>query len=199
MRFPELRAELHHVALTLDQVLELDLPSTPLKGTEKRSAKWREATGREQTEIDALAALRPDVLRQIAEDALLPFYDPTLDGRVAAAWGEFEADAEAWFERLPEYAKTKAEIAEARAAVVTAAAALADAQRRALDVMSGAADEADNPPEPPDTMAIKPELAGDAPEPLFMTDDDWLTATQKLIDRKRLIFPDDDGESDDEG
>jgi Histidine kinase-, DNA gyrase B-, and HSP90-like ATPase len=200
LRFPELRAELHHVALTLDQVLELGLPSTPLKGTEKRATKWRDATGREQTEIDALAALRPDVLRQIAEDALLPFYDPTLDGRFEAASDEFEAAAEAWFERLPEYAKVAREIAEARAVAVTAVAALADAQRRALDVMSVAADDADDPPEPPDTMAIEPELAEDAPEPLFTTENDWLTATQKLIDRKRLAdLGGDDGESDDDG
>ena len=31
--------------------------------------------GVEQTEIDALASLRPDLLRQIARDAIAPFYD----------------------------------------------------------------------------------------------------------------------------
>ena len=66
MRFPDLRAELHHVALTLDQVKQYELPSTPLKETEKRAERWREVMQHEQTEIDALAALRPDVLRQIA-------------------------------------------------------------------------------------------------------------------------------------
>ena len=62
-----------------------DLPSTPLKETERRADRWREAFGVEQTEIDALATLRPDVLSQIVEDALTPFYDPTLSLRVEEA------------------------------------------------------------------------------------------------------------------
>jgi len=46
--------------------------------------------GHEQTEIDALAALRPDALRRITLDALAPFYDFTLDERCAAAGGNGE-------------------------------------------------------------------------------------------------------------
>lgn len=77
--------ELHRVALTPDQVREYGLPSTPLKDTEKRADGWRQATGVEQTEIDALASLRPDLLRRIARDALSPFYDYELDRSVARA------------------------------------------------------------------------------------------------------------------
>jgi hypothetical protein len=51
--------ELHRVALTPDQVHELDLPSTPLKEGERRAGKWEQATGLAQTEMDALIALRP--------------------------------------------------------------------------------------------------------------------------------------------
>src|SRR5262249_35061855 len=40
-----LQIQLHAVALTLDQVREYDLPSTPLKETERRASKWREAMG----------------------------------------------------------------------------------------------------------------------------------------------------------
>jgi hypothetical protein len=58
--FPELRFEVVPVALTVDQVRELGLPSTPLKETEKRADRWRQAFGVEQTEIDALATLQPD-------------------------------------------------------------------------------------------------------------------------------------------
>jgi hypothetical protein len=39
----------------------------------------------EQTEIDALAALRPEVLRDIALEAIEPFYDPTLAERTQEA------------------------------------------------------------------------------------------------------------------
>ena len=50
--------------------------STPLKETERRADRWREAHGGlEQTEIDALAALRPDVLREIVRDAFEPYFD----------------------------------------------------------------------------------------------------------------------------
>jgi hypothetical protein len=61
------------------------LPSTPLKDTERRGDAWRAAWGIEQTEIDALASLRPDLLRSIARAALAPFYDWTLDARVKEA------------------------------------------------------------------------------------------------------------------
>jgi hypothetical protein len=57
--FPKFRFEVVPVALTVDQVRELGLPSTPLKETEKRADRWREAFGVEQTEIDALATLQP--------------------------------------------------------------------------------------------------------------------------------------------
>ena len=77
--------EVHRVALLPAQVREYDLPSTPLKATEKRADPWREATGIEQTEIDALASLQPELLRQVAEDAIAPFYDRSLDRRVSEA------------------------------------------------------------------------------------------------------------------
>jgi hypothetical protein len=81
--------EVHRVALTPDQVREYGLPSTPLKATEKRAGSWRAAMGVEQTEIDALASLRPDLLRQLAHDAIAPFYDYTLDQRVFEAMGRW--------------------------------------------------------------------------------------------------------------
>jgi hypothetical protein len=70
------------VALTPDQVGEYGLPSTPLKESERRADRWRQATGVQQTEIDALASLRPDLLESVARRALDRFYDSTLAGRV---------------------------------------------------------------------------------------------------------------------
>lgn len=77
--------QVHRVALTPAQVREYGLPSTPLKATEKRADPWREAMGAEQTEIDALASLRPDLLRRVAADAIRPFFDETLERRVSEA------------------------------------------------------------------------------------------------------------------
>ena len=42
------------------------MPSTPLKSTERRADRWHEAMGVAQTEIDALAALQPALLRRMA-------------------------------------------------------------------------------------------------------------------------------------
>jgi hypothetical protein len=92
--FPNLRFEVVPVALTVEQVSELGLPSTPLKPTEKRGDRWREAFGVEQTEIDALATLRPDVLREIIERAFDPYFDNTLAARVSEAEEEWRQEAE---------------------------------------------------------------------------------------------------------
>ena len=83
--FPNLKFEVVPAALTVDQVRDLDLPSTPLKETEKRASRWREAFGVEQTEIDALATLRPDDLREIVDGAFDPYFDRTLKARVDTA------------------------------------------------------------------------------------------------------------------
>lgn len=92
--FADLQFEVHRVALTPDQVREYELPSTPLKATEKRADAWQEAMGVEQTEIDALASLRPDLLRQLARGAIEPFYDSTLASRVWQARDEWHRQAQ---------------------------------------------------------------------------------------------------------
>ena len=71
--------------LTPDQAGKLDLPSTPLKESEVRADRWTAATGREQTEVDALVTLRAAEFRQIAAGVLDPYYDHTLDQRVRKA------------------------------------------------------------------------------------------------------------------
>jgi hypothetical protein len=92
--FPELQFEVVLAALTVEQVRELDLPSTPLKETEKRADKWRAAFGVEQTEIDALATLQPTVLREIVTRAFDPYFDRGLAARVAEAKDNWMREAE---------------------------------------------------------------------------------------------------------
>lgn len=79
--YPELDFRVQRVGLVPDQVRQYGLPTSPLKETERRAGKWRESMGVEQTEIDALAALRPDLLADIAVDAIGPYYDATLSVR----------------------------------------------------------------------------------------------------------------------
>ena len=87
--FPDLRFEVVPAALTVEQVRDLDLPSTPLKETEKRASRWRKAFGVEQTEIDALATLRPDALREIIDRAFDPYFDRALKASVDTAEQEW--------------------------------------------------------------------------------------------------------------
>ena len=113
---PDLDFRLYRVALMPKQVRTYGLPSTPLKKSEKRADRWREAMGVEQTEIDALATLRPEVLTEIAENAIAPFYDPTLGLRVDRARSVWQEQAQAalaeqagerLLERLREQAEAK--------------------------------------------------------------------------------------------
>jgi hypothetical protein len=53
--------------------------------------KWREAFGRDQTEIDAMIALKEDELQTMIVDAIQPFFDETLRARVENARDEYEA------------------------------------------------------------------------------------------------------------
>ncbi len=92
--FPDVEFEVHRVALTPEQVRQYGLPSTPLKDTERRADSWRAAMQVEQTEIDALASLRPDLLTTIARDAIAPYYDSTLDRRVFSAHGRWLEQAQ---------------------------------------------------------------------------------------------------------
>jgi hypothetical protein len=86
--------EVHRAALTPDQVRAWGLASTPLKSTEPRAARWQQAMGIEQTEVDAAIALRPAELAQAARDALDPFFDATLAGRFEQARQEWEEQAQ---------------------------------------------------------------------------------------------------------
>lgn len=92
--FPDLEFQVRRVGLLPEHVKKYGLPSTPLKDTEKRADRWREAMGVQQTEIDALAALQPKLLEDIATDAILDFYDLGLSSRVLAAKREWEAEAQ---------------------------------------------------------------------------------------------------------
>jgi hypothetical protein len=178
LEYPTLEVELHVVSLTREQCEQYDLPSTPLKATESRADKWREVMGREQTEIDALAALRPEILREIAEAAVSPFFDHSLAARCEDAEDEWRVKAAARLEAHPLYAECRAEVETALAAVTVAVAALKVAQDRAMEVLSEV--------EPPDIELPDPVIDEDPPDPLFTTDDDFATATRKLIARKAL-------------
>ena len=96
---PDLDFQVYPAALTVEQVRDapaswgIELPSSPLKPEEKRADRWREAFGIEQTEIDAIATLHPDLLTQVARDAIRPWFDVGLERRMREVRQAWEKEA----------------------------------------------------------------------------------------------------------
>lgn len=106
--FPDLEFRCYQAGLTPHQVKTIrpKLPESPVKETELRGQRWTEKFGVEQTEIDSIATLRPDLLREIAVDMIEKFYDTTLDDRVQQAASEWREEAQqAVDEQDPELAQ----------------------------------------------------------------------------------------------
>jgi hypothetical protein len=175
--YPELNIQVHHVALTLEQVQALELPSTPLKPTEPRAERWREAMGHEQTEIDALAALNPDALTEIAREAIRPYYDATLSQRTAEAEEKWRDECEELLE-TEAYTNVRTKIELSLELIEQERQKLAELQDRAAALL------ADIQPPPIEL----PNAENDAPglEPLFDSRTDFVTASQRLRRYKNL-------------
>jgi len=177
--FPDLQFEVVPVALTVEQVRDLGLPSTPLKETEKRADRWRAAFGVEQTEIDALATLQPATLREIVERAFEPYFDDTLAARVEQAEVEWtEAAQQAVDAQVdPETLATLRE--EAAERLTQLQSAIDDINERCR---LAAGDHFSLPvidvPEPEIDEAAERQA-------LVNFDDTWIKATRALIARKQ--------------
>jgi hypothetical protein len=191
--FPDLDVRLIRVALTHPQVLEFGLPDSPIKPGEKRAQAWRNRWGCEQVEIDALAALRPDLLDRIARAAVAPYFDPTLESRFKEA-AELPADAAAWFCELPEYEAAIAAIRSAYGPASKAVAALKATADAAIEALRQAVEKAeDRPALPP--VEVRPEIAADEPEDAVLDSGDFIVATRRLQAIKALA-PDADDDND---
>jgi hypothetical protein len=181
-RFPELDVQVRRCALTADQVQALGLPSTPMKETERRADKWRERFGVEQTEIDALATLRPHLLAQIVEEAVAPYWDETLDERHIEAMQDAQREAQQVLAAIIEAKQdqldaVEAVLAEARAATERAEAAIAPVLDEIRIEATVAFDEIDL-----EVPEADPE--GDIDEPLFCSTRDWVEQTKILRGEK---------------
>jgi hypothetical protein len=175
--FPELEFEVHRAALTPDQVREYGLPSMPLRDTERRGDKWRGAMGVEQTEIDALASLQPDLLRRVAQDALDPYFDSTLDLRVYEAEQEWLTEAQMALDAATDSAQLDW--------IRREAAQRLDALRDEIDALNAAMQIDPGGIELPELVIPETVVDGtDAPTPLL--DSRWPFAEQcrRLIDSK---------------
>jgi hypothetical protein len=175
--FPNLRFEVVPATLTVEQVRELGLPSTPLKETEKRADRWRTAFGVEQTEIDALATLQPAVLREIVTRAFDPYFDRTLKDRVDEAKAEWMEEAES---ALAEQTDDEL-LAELREEATAKLDELRSEIDRINDQLRIGLDDLELPPiEVPES-----EIDEDSERlALVSFDQDWVEQTRAMIERK---------------
>jgi hypothetical protein len=178
LKYHSLNIQVIPVALTLTQVRELSLPSTPLKETERRADNWRRVMRHEQTEIDALAALDPETLSEIAWHAVKPFYDDTLADRIETLEAEWSREANRILRSHPAYSDMCQRLRNAFAAVQGAATSFHEVQERVRVTLS-----AIQTPELGEPYAW-PRV--EAPEPLFTTEEDYVTPTRQLINHKNL-------------
>jgi hypothetical protein len=178
--YPELDIQLHQVALTLAQVRELRLPSTPLKATEQRAARWSEVMGHEQTEIDALAALQPEVLDAVVRDAIKPFYDATLAERTAQAERDWQAECEDFLKAQSGYKEARTKIELSLELIENSARKLETLQEEAAAILEDL--------EAPQIKLPEATIRYDAPvsKPLFDSRDDFLTTSRRLRQHKEL-------------
>ena len=175
--FPDLDIQLHRVGLTPDQVREYGLPSTPLKETERRANAWTTATGLEQTEIDALVSLQPEVLRNLAREAIKPFYDKSLNQRVADAREQWEREAQA----VVDDSLDQEQLDQLRADLEAKLAELESELEAFNDAVRIETNDFDLPPIPP---VPEPEVSGSNGTPLLDSSRPYAVQSQALIDSK---------------
>jgi hypothetical protein len=167
------------VALTAEQVRAEQLPSTPLKATEKRASRWREAFGIDQTEIDALTTPnKRSVLQRLLRRAFRPYIDPTLNRRVADAKAEWDAAAQ---EAIAQQIDT-----EHLARIRDEASIRLEELREQIEQINAQLDlVADEHFTLPPIEVPEPEVELDpSRQALVSFDDDWVSASQALIKHK---------------
>jgi hypothetical protein len=186
LSYPGLNIQVRRAALTAEQANALDLPSTPLKDTEKRADNWKAKTGREQTELDALIALAPEALQAFALEATQPFFDAGLASRVLKASKEWHIAASRVLASHPKYRGLAKRIKDAHAALESAGQACVQLAAQAHDALSEVKPPPVHVPEP-EVPSLPPE---DGSNLVFTSDDDFVSATlwlkaQKVLDLNR--------------
>jgi hypothetical protein len=151
-----------------------------LKPTEKRAGPWFEAFGVEQTEIDALATLRPDLLRQLAHEAIAPFFDSRLTAQVLRARA-------AWLEQAQQIIDDSLgtdELDRIRAEAAEKLQTMQEQIDEINDALRVSVDDFDLPELEIPESELDPDNNDDAPLPLIDSRDDWTEQTLGLLDSR---------------
>jgi hypothetical protein len=86
----DLDIQVRSVVLTHEQCVQYNLPRTPIKESERRAAGFEERYGEGATELDALEALHPGVLRLILVAEIERYWNPDHNDIVDQASNDFE-------------------------------------------------------------------------------------------------------------
>jgi hypothetical protein len=185
--FPGLKFEVVRAGLTVDQAGSLGLPSAPLKPSEARADRWRDAMGVGQIELDAAMALRRTEFAQMIEAAIEPYFDETLSRRTDAAREAWEETAQSAIDNQLD----ANEIVELQDRYDNARAEIGAVSYRPDEIAEGLALPA--PPEPP-----QPNMDGkeERRRPLIDSARGFVEGSLKLkVDKAYESDDDDDVES----
>jgi hypothetical protein len=169
----DIDVQVRPVALTKRQCQDYDLPRTPIKEEERRKKGFEERHGEGATELDALEALHPGVLRQILIDEIERYYDPDLKQATEDAAEELERELDDITESA--YDAHRAEIDELTAAWAEITTAMEAWKRRAQPVWRGIAESLTvDAPNPDDHDWPEAREANEDDDPLFDSTRDYI-------------------------
>ena len=187
---PDADVRLMPLALTHEQVSDLDIPRTMLKASDKRRDLFEEKYGVGGVELDALAEIYPGMLEEIVTTAVEPYYDTDIEGELEDAKEEAQRQAQEEVERLMAPHDERREDIRQRAEAVkekyaeTLAAFEAEIQPLTEELSEieeqAAADLEAFEPELPERPVSELEVYEDDDEWMFDSERDYLDQTKIL-------------------
>lgn len=206
LQFPDFEFAVQPVALTIDDVIRLHLPTAMVEKKDKRVGMWQEAFaprlieaglltqpqvdegGLAQVEIDALTAINPSELNRMAEAAIAPYLDSTLNQRAQEAHDAWSQQAASALERGVDRARLDMLSHAERLAANRFNGLLRSLTRNkdridAIEAAMGAlADDVDLPPTPEPPEAIE---RSETAQPLVDSDWGYLGMVEAMKSRKK--------------
>jgi hypothetical protein len=168
-----LKVQLRPIVLSHEQCIEHRLPRTPIKETERRARRFEERFGEGGTELDALEALHPGLLRQIVLDEVRRYWNEDHDNTVALTCASIERQ----FREITTKAREafRDEIAALRADWQQIGAAIKAWNKRAKPVWQAITDTIEQNQPQIDDIDWCPEYTADEdPDPLYDSTRDYL-------------------------
>jgi hypothetical protein len=175
----DLDIQVRPIVLTHEQCVEHGLPRTPIKESDLRAPGFEARFGAGATELDALEALHPGLLRELVEKEIDRYWDPDHDDAVARTCEDIEEQlnritAEIHAEHEVEIDALRAEwqrITNEHRAWIELAKPVWHAIREKCD---------ENEPRIDDVEWVEPFEPDEDPDPLFDSTRDYVTQVDRF-------------------